>query len=76
MPQNELPTLALILGRMALHSTGEVDVVHMPALEAVRRRMYGLTRAFMGARTENIRRGTLKASVSRRSSGSTSMSMM
>ena len=41
----ELPTLGLVLDRLVTGSS-QNDVINMPAVEAICRRMYGLTRAF------------------------------
>ena len=48
----ELPTLALVLDRLVTMSP-ESDVINMPALEAICRRMYGLTRAFEDVQRES-----------------------
>ena len=48
----ELPTLALVLDRLLLLSS-EADVINMPAVEAVCRRMYGLIRAFEDVQRES-----------------------
>ena len=48
----ELPTLALILDRLVMHS-GSADVVNFPAVEAICRRVYGLMRAFEDVHRES-----------------------
>ena len=47
----ELPTLALVLDRLMMQ-TSNPDVINMPAVEAICRRMYGLTRAFGDVKCE------------------------
>ena len=47
----ELATLALIVDRMM--ATGSQDVINMPALEVLARRMYGLLNVFQDVKSEH-----------------------